>query len=278
MSPTEDELRSALHDGAGDVPDVEHIVFAATERRVQRRRLTLAVASAVIVVGVLGAGGTYLVQRGSPAQSSGSEFAVNGAHAPAAPAAAGAAGAASGARGTMSSPSTICPSNVPRTALPGGGRRNIAVRLDRQAVHPAGGHRDGVRVSERGDAEQTHRVTLTGSDAKALAGSLENASKTPIRGLCSDLRSVEQKTLAIIANTASGQRLPTVTTTINEPACAVRVTNGTAVRYGWSVSLSLSPKLKALGGRDGRRPRSPPGRGSTVTVSPSRHIDESPAH
>ncbi|MBE7190010.1 hypothetical protein [Jatrophihabitans endophyticus] len=286
MSPTEDDLRSALSEGAGDVPDAGHIAFVARETRARRRKRVLSAAAAVIVVGGVATGGTLLAQNSGSSENAGSGG--NADNVASAGTADGGGGSASGpavvpsAYGPRSSGSTtsgataggsgvVCPAGAGTSGLPAGGSTAGGGTTDKLFAQPV---RTLTVCSYPSASGSTAQLTLAGSDATTLADSLENASTTPYRGMCSDLRQADQRTLEIIATTADGKTLPTVTTTINEPRCAVVVSNGSAVRYDWAWPSTLSSQLARLSAGSGSSVGELPG----STVSTPGHAVGSPVH
>jgi hypothetical protein len=269
MSPTERDLRAALRDGEGDDPDVDRIVFHALLVRALRRRRALTTAAAVVVVAGVATGGTALVRGGfgggdsgsnSAKVNSGGRTAFGSADAAGSGAANAAGGAASGASGGAAAPSAAgggtadlpgCPASLPRYALPGGSTPSsggAGGRLFSGTVASAVVCSYGTVDAALGtDAPKPTRVVFTGADAATLATSLENAARTRPMGMCPLIRSADERALAVIGVAADGARLGTVTTTVNRPACAVVVTNGTARRYAWSPPPTLANRLLGAG-------------------------------
>ncbi len=98
-------------------------------------------------------------------------------------------------------------------------------------------------------------TVLTGEQARAFAASLEDASKARPAGVCPDYISADERRLTVAAVTADNGHLPVVVTTINAAPCRVVVTNGTAVRYGWSPPADLGPVLRQLVGPQSAAPK-----------------------
>jgi hypothetical protein len=279
MSPTERDLRAALHDGEGDGLNVDGIVSSVRSLRAQRRRRMLNTAAAVVVVAGVAAGGTALVRSATGDSTASDSAKTNNGGAASAPGGASAQrgsayGAANGTGngGLNSAPPPAglpgCPASLPRYTLPGtstpstsaaGGR--LFSGTVRSAVVCSYGSLD---AALSGNAPKPTRVVLTGNGAATLAASLENAARVRPKVMCPQIRSADERSLAVIGVAADGARLGTVTTTMNMPACDVRVTNGKAVRYAWSPPPSLANRLAGANPSAGRS------HGPVVNGSPTR--------
>ena len=149
-----------------------------------------------------------------------------------------------------------CPASLPRYALPGtstpstsaAGGPLFSGTVDSAVVCSYG----AVDTALSGKSPPPTRVVLRGNDATTLAASLENAARTRPNVMCPQIRSADERALAVIGVAADGARVGTVTTTINMPACDVRVTNGKAVRYAWSPPPSLANRLAGANPSAGR--------------------------
>jgi len=259
MSPTENELRAALHHGEGDGPDPFVITAAGRRARERRRSRLVNTAAAVVIIGGVGTVGTFLVQNtGTDQQNSGSndmgaaakapndrvvESAAGGArNAPVQTRSAPAGGASvlppGAARATGS-----CPATAPAVPVPGSA--GSAGPLFRRAPDELLVCTYTGVVSSAGPAS----VVLTGADARAVVTSLETAPTARPGGMCPTYRLAGERTVVIIGRSASGAPVGEVTTTLDRPACATVVTNGTSVRYGWTPPPELLRKVGPLGGR-----------------------------
>src|SRR5439155_8122953 len=120
MSPSESDLRAALHDGEGGNLDVDQLILGARAHAAQRRMRLLSTAAVVAVVASAGVGGAALLRSGSSPESDAGEKAANRSHS-AYDATAGnkRADAVPGAQGAASG--VPCPSSPPNYLLPGGG-------------------------------------------------------------------------------------------------------------------------------------------------------------
>lgn len=269
MSPSEFDLRSALRDGEGDGDggvEVEALIATGDARRAQRRVQLLSSAAVVVFVAAAGTGGALLWGNGGNGHDSGGGSqqqlsrvsAANGGAAHPSSSEPAASGAASG-----------CPEALPRHLLPGGagpGRSGSAAPLFTKPVA-------SIVVCSYGITKQSvhqtppipARLVLTGSQAQQLRSSLENAARTPPRTACPAILRADQRELAIIGVTAGGTRLTSITTTLNAVPCQVTVTNGTALRYGWSPPPALTEILRSL------TPRLRTGSGTTDPRQPSNY-------
>ena len=96
------------------------------------------------------------------------------------------------------------------------------------------------------------RAVLRGAAARTVVDSLEKAPRTKPTGACPFLRTADAQALAIVGVAADGTVVDTVTTTVGDPACSVRVTNGTALRYQWLPPAVLRLALAELNPSAGR--------------------------
>ena len=254
MSPNEFDLRSALHDGEGEVLDVEQVLAGARRRSQRRVRVLTAAAAVVVVAGV--ATGVAVVTRGSePATDSTGNRAGPGVfRVPSS-----ASGAASSTVGPSVATAALCPSSFPQTLLPGGGSPGQFGASGRLFAQPVA----GLVVCSYRTGRAAGRTVFDGSSARTLAASLENAARRPTGTACPDVVSADSTSLAIIGVTPSGRALRTVTTTLSFPSCNVRVTNGTAIRYDWTPPAALR---KSLTQTPTVTPSEPVGSGSASTT------------
>ncbi len=265
MSPSEFDLRAALHDGEGQPVDVDAVLTRGRAQRVRRRnRLLMSAAAGVLVVGV---GTAVALVRGSDGTRTGSDSAARDSRAPtqraevssqapglaaptAYPGAGGPAPSAMKSTGATSSstatatvaPELACPAAAPDLAAPAGGTAAggplFAAPVSTLVVcaYPGSGS----------VARAPANVVLSGRAARQLVSSLENASSEQSRQPCPTIARADARDLVLIGVTADHTRLAEVVTTLDEQPCAVRVTNGVAVRYGWSPPADLAPTLNHL--------------------------------
>lgn len=273
MSPTEDDLRSALSDGAGDVPDTERIMFAATQQRAARQKRLLSVAAAVVVVGGVATGAGFLAHHNRSTESAG------GGGAAAEPARDAVGGPATAADGEQPA-TTMCPSKMPASTTFGGadGTGKLFAEPVSSAVvcaYPTVGTTGPIKAGGGGTSSTPSSITLNGADATTLTDSLENAAKVRPGTVCPDIRLADQETIVVLAKASDGTELTPVTTTINEVACAVVVSNGSAVRYAWAPPAALHRDFAGLTGSGRADPGSVPAGGissgsPTVNGTPAR--------
>ena len=254
MSPSEKDLRAALRDGEGDhAPDVDDVIAHARAHRSQRRARVLSVAAAVVVVAAAGVGGAALWggSDGDGRQGAGTPLASTSAS----------PGSSATRNATPGTTAPTCPAGYPARSFPSGGLTSgaggpmFASPIDSVVVcsYSATG------TSSTGPAS----VTLTGSDASALADSIESASKAQLHVVCPDIVTAQKTRLAIIARTAGGTVLPTVTTDVSVPNCNQPITNGTAVRYAWKPPAAVAARITNL-------TRVQPAGGGAIKGSPVR--------
>ena len=231
MSPTENDLRAALHDGDGDgVPDVDGLIAHARGRRAQRRTRVLSTAAAVVVVAAAAVGGAVVWNDsgdGGP-QSAGT------------PTYADRAGSAGSSSGADHQAVETCPSTYPGRTIPGNAlSSNAAGPMFASPV-------SAVMVCGYTETGKVGSVSLTGSDATLLAQSIESASTSRLQIMCPDIVSAQRKELAIVASTSDGRQLPMVTTDVSIPNCNQPITNGTAVRWAWKPPTALESTISAV--------------------------------
>jgi hypothetical protein len=255
MSPSEFDLRAALHDGEGDPVDAGAVI-AAGQARIARRRTHLrnGAVTAALLAALVG-GGIAVFSGGSDRKTAGGNGGgtvdTRGADAKAGGGAAGGAGGATAPRPSSSpavpgpaaaAPSATCSASAPQA--PSARSADPSAPMFAKPV-------SSIVVCAYSQGNQTGRPrasVLTGAQAREFAASLENASKTRPSGMCPDYISADERRLAVRASTADGTPLQVVVTTINAAPCRVVATNGTAVRYAWSPPVDLGPVLRQLVG------------------------------
>lgn len=271
MSPSEFDLRAALHDGeGGDDLNVDQLIQHARARVTQRRVRLLSGAAIVAVVAGVATGGTLLAAgNGSQHSLANDQRADTSAgSAPGGQAAKARAPAPVGGHGAARSSRTAAP-----TAPAQGGivpMERSAATCPRRPPPPLPGGRSPDQSGTGGplftkpvvsivvcgygnmltrvSAPNGHpaRLELHDGAATRLAASLESAPKVKLHVMCPDYRTAATQQVAIIGIAANGTGAGTVTTTIGMPPCAVEVTNGTAVRYDWSPPADIARRLAAL--------------------------------
>lgn len=263
MSPSESDLRAALRDGEGDSPDVDRIVAGGESVRARRRVQLLTASVAVVLVAAGGITTAALVGNGNGPGRSISEGGDTPASTPTGdatgkPNTAARASARTTPRADVAPPGApapatgsgesgvVCPSVFPKQLLPGGGGsgqfgsagalfsapvRSIVVCSYGPVLNVAAGV---------GPA----RAVLTGSAATQLRVSLETAAKTPPFAVSCTEAQTRAYAFIGVGNYGAAQRA--VTATVSARPCAVRVTNGTAVRYEWQPPKDLLTALLAI--------------------------------
>jgi hypothetical protein len=266
MSPTEFDLRAALRDGEGDEPNADQLILHGRARVAQRRTRILSAAAVVAVVTGLG-GGIALLAHGGSGGDSASNAGGAGAASSQADSAYGAAGgtalapaagvpqaasslAERGLSGTLQIP---CPAALPQYLLPGGGGTGqfgadspLFGKPVRAVVVCAYG--PAAKATDRGAAHPA-RLELADGAATRLAASLDATPSATATGPHCPSSPAGPYRFAIIGLTADGARAGTVTAELTASGCTGQVTNGTAVRYGWSPPADLRSRLLALSRR-----------------------------
>lgn len=236
MSPSESDLRAALRDGEGDGPNVNIVIAGAQALRARRRSRLLSAAAAVIVVGGIGYGISQVSGDNAATSSAGGRAVTEPRQNIAGP---GSAGYANGS----STATFSCPTTFPRYALPGGG--SPGQFGSDGPLFPDGVSSVGV-CPYTAAGKPARALLIRGTEAKALVAGLENAPKTRPATLCPQYRLADSRQIALIGISADGASSRPVTAAVGVPACAVTVTNGTAVRYDWSPPASLLRALDAV--------------------------------
>lgn len=237
--PSEFDLRAALRDGEGDEPDVDQVIVAGAARRAQRRSRILSAAVVIIAVGGLGAGAAeFGGSGGSGSMNSDVAHGAGGALSAAIPAKVNALG------------DIACPATAPTYApLSGGGL--VGGTGYGSATQLFTGRVSSVVVCAYGATFNTEerssfapaRLELAGRQAKQVAHSLETAPTVAPSAACS---SAPTGQYALIPVDASGNTGRPVTAQVSTTGCGAVVTNGTAVRYGWTPPPDVATKLDEL--------------------------------
>ncbi|WP_375477092.1 hypothetical protein [uncultured Jatrophihabitans sp.] len=240
MSPTEEELRSALRAGEGDGVDADRLISNATAHRRQRRVRLLSGAAAAVVVA---AGATSLALWQSAGSSTNRHAAGDGPNPSSALTSPSPPTARAGSPGRPA-----CPAAEPSTARAGAAQPTTGP-LFGAPVTSVVVCAYGALVPQPGSpatsTPQT-RLVLTGAAAHLLVDSLEHAASIRPQTMCPMLRSVNARSLAIYGVQTDGSTLTPVTALIGAPACQTPVTNGIAVRYDWTPPKQLVPTLDKL--------------------------------
>ncbi|MDT4939907.1 MAG: hypothetical protein QOG80_3578 [Pseudonocardiales bacterium] len=228
MSPSEDQLRSALRHNEGGGLDVEQIVARAESARRERRvRLASAAAVVAIVAGVgTGVGITTRNSHSSTASKSADGYSV---------------GAGAAARGTAA-PSAV---NGPVTVIPCAAQLHVpAVAVGTDTSRPffsAGvsavtvcAYRFTGFAVVRTDGNSGEPITATyaGADAAAIVTSLEQAKPTPSGASCGAIQANGVYAIAVLARYASGAVADPVIVGVGP--CSGEVHNAHTSRYDWT--------------------------------------------
>jgi hypothetical protein len=232
VSPTEFQLRAALHEGEGQPLQAGAIIARAEAIQDRRRKRVTSLAAAAVVVGAVSAGGALLANTGSSernASSAGS--ADSGAHR-----------AASGPEARTPSLSVpiappnglACPALPPDPGSPAAGSSARRAPLFDEPV--ASITACGYASSGPTDAERLVGSTLlTGANAEALVRSVNSASTEVIAIPCP--APLERHSLVLLAVDPHGTPAQPVVASLD---CGGAITNGTAVRYGWTPPADLA--------------------------------------
>jgi hypothetical protein len=245
MSPSEAQLRAALHEGEGETLDAGALTaHASWVRRERRRRVYLAAgaAAAVAVIGVgiaswVGTGGRSTTSAGGDAAAparqvtrhAGSVPSADVRHRPAVGAPASHDAVGKRAPGE-------CPTTAPRYLLPGGGGSGQFGASEPLFTH--GVAKIVVCGYPAAATQSARRLVLTAGQATALAASLEAApaAMTTPGIKCANVDTLGG-TLDLLATDANGVASKPVVVTLGCPRNMA--TNGTAVRYVSELPVRL---------------------------------------
>ena len=239
MSPSESELRAALHEGEGGAPDADLVIARALRVRYQRRRLITSVASAAAVVAVVAVGGTLLARTGtdeSAGSGNGGGAALqDGNSGPARGANSPVPAAPDPAKQSAAASDIACAAQFPRLVLPGGGGTSQFGADEPLFSAPVAAMKICVYGPTAALVEQT---VLSASTASTVAAQLESGDPTN-RPNCPTTS--DEGDLAVHAVTSAGTPLPVVTVGLG---CPFQATNGTAVRWLSAAALdAVRPQL-----------------------------------
>ena len=247
MSPSESDLRAALHDGEGDVPKVDLLILRADARAAQRRTRLLSAAVIVGIVASAGVGIGFLASNsGQDEKHSANAFAAGGSAALRAPVASAEAGAGGGnAGGAYAADAAACPGNSARSAAHEGPARLSMFSASVTTVVMCAYSHSSARVPQPTSLAIAPRVVLSGTQATELVQSLKKASTKRPSGMCPLVRT-QSRPLFMIALTSDGTVAGVATTDLGVPACNVVSVSAEATRYSWSPPADLAPKLAKL--------------------------------
>jgi hypothetical protein len=253
MSPSEFDLRAALHDGEGDHVNVDQLVLAARAGAASRRARLLSTAAIVAVVAGAGVGGALLASSGNDSRlantQAGGGVYGRAATAPPHEALGGAGTAGQGGApvpapvyGALSGAGSRCPPAADATLRPAAAKLDADAPLFSRPVSTLLVCSYQLATRAKSAASPTS-VTLHGADARLVTASLEGAAKTPPTGRCPDIRSATQRNLVFQAFSPSGASAGEVTVSLAFSPCEVRVTSDNAVRYAWVPSEAVARLL-----------------------------------
>lgn len=260
MSPSEFELRGALHHGEGDDGplDIGTVILRAEAIRRERRVRVLTVAAAAVVV--LGVSTAVVITHRTPARTT-TAAAANGAGSasnrvpladqvppdvaalPSHDASAdditatssGLAVRPGGAAGGSSTAAATCPATAPAVTAPAAATSSQPMFSSPVVSIIACGYRasDGAQLSDaHGDRLLS---SLSESDVAATVTSINAASKDAVPIPCSN-PSATNGLLVLYASYASGPAKPVAASTY---ACDRTISNGTAERFDWTPPTGL---------------------------------------
>lgn len=249
MSPSEFDLRAALHDGEGDDVNVDQLVLAARAGAASRRARLLSTAAIVAVVAGAGVGGAVLASSGNDSNTSPTAAAgaarMPEAHTRLAPRQTVGAGASGGvadapapvpAYGAAAGTASQCPGAIDAARQPVTAQLDVNAPLFSKPVRTlvVCSYSAYPTATKAKSGAGPASFTLRGADARLVTDSLEAAAKSPPKGMCPDIRSAAQRNLVFRGFSSTGAPAGEVTVSLAFSPCDVRVTNGHTVRYGWN--------------------------------------------
>ncbi|MEO9140036.1 MAG: hypothetical protein ABI345_13335 [Jatrophihabitans sp.] len=279
MSPSEFDLRSALHDGDDEPLDVDRIVAGGRARAAARRTNLVTAVVAAACVGLAATTGIVIANHDDVGTATSADGVAGGAKLnPAAPQY-GAKSAARDAVASNPSPSSAsstgnggvepraenspgpvaCPTVLPRLTHPARPTPAPLFAGPSQSIVVCA---YGTSLEARVGGGRPGRSILTGRDAQHLESSLEAASRTPVAIPCPIIAMNSRREFAFLPVDSLGRTQAPITATLSAAPCNVTVTNGTAVRYDWTPPAALLTRLLAL------NPAAPP-TGAAPHPSPS---------
>jgi hypothetical protein len=261
VSPTEFDLRAALHDGEGDRVDPDQVIAGGRRQQAQRRARLMSTAAVTVLVAAAGIGATVIWNHSGPNPSTSADGSNRYDHGANSEALNGAAGgpalrpsgpqASRLTRGATPKAAEQCPDSLPRYLLPGGGspgQFDTARPLFAKPVSSVVVCSYGTPAMALGPTPVSipGRLVLDGAPAARLVTSLEQADTTRGTKFCPAPSTTVERELAIVGVTAAGKALDSVTANLSQPACDTVVTNGSALRYHWTPPPDLLRQLLAL--------------------------------
>ncbi len=249
MSPSESQLRAALHEGEGDPLDAGLLIAHANRLRRDRRQRVNRLAGATLVVGLIG-GGLMLLGRNGGMESGGGSSAGGGGGM-------GGAASAEAAPGAQNRPAsaTAPATSVPSRSAGGGGGVNdygeptqacpkVPDRVEvRSGLTEGGAVRALVPINTTsiracaypGGALQ--RTALFQSDrAKVLSDAVNSAGTEPAPAARTCTKDEPTGTVELLPYSPNGKRAKPVVVTVTCPNAIA--TNGVVTRY-----FVVAPKL-----------------------------------
>jgi hypothetical protein len=256
MSPSESDLRAALHDGEGGSLNVDLLIMKAEVRAAQRRTRLL---SAAIVVGVVASAGVGLGflsthskqdEKNGALSAGGQAASVPAqAHARAGGANVGASAAGTGSGTSAYSSAYGCPAEVsathPEDALATSTRTSMFSAQVSTVVLCSYNALTAAKDNTRRPATTPDQVVLHGAQAKQLVQSLKQAPQTRPTDPCPMVRTVSRP-LVIFAYTPSGKVAGVASTDLGVPVCNIVSFSDRDVRYNWTAPFSLAPAMGNL--------------------------------
>jgi hypothetical protein len=246
VSPDEFDLRNALREGEGERIDPDDVIAYAVAYRHARRVRIGSIAAGVVAVAGIGVGSVALVNdnggghrpeaaKSAPVVSGG----VNMGSSPR-PLDKRMAGGGGVARPTLAGAGTAslaCPEAPPRLMLPGGGGSGQFGSTGSLFSGAVG----SVTICAYPQGSAPLSTVLSGPDADELTTSMNAAATLPVPSACpANLTGVTLTVYAV--GKPDGKAMDPVVVS----PCGSMVTNGTAIRYGWTPPSSLTGFLASL--------------------------------
>ena len=247
MSPSEEQLRRALSEGAGAGPDVDTVLVRAEAFRRERRTKMLSAVAVVALVAGIGTGVGVLASHSSRSHSTASEKAANQGAGDAAGGSAGGGAYGLSSTGAAAAPSAelppaTCPSTAPVYSLANTSASAPFFNQPVTRITVCGYIGTGAVVLDRATNQPLMHV-YQGADAAAISDAITAAPKRTTLQACAVIPAVKLRRLLVLAQSASGALAPAVLVGVG---CDDSLTNGKAIAFEWKQPRALDAFLGEL--------------------------------
>jgi hypothetical protein len=263
MSPSEASLRRALRDGEGERLDPDVVLsHAEAFRRARRARVGGMIAAAAVVAGVGVGAGLLVADHNDPSRPRAGGIGAGGPSRPSSSPGPSSSGYnfSSGTTGTGSA-TGLCPGSIPLLPF---------VARQQQALFSGPVATLAVCLYDGPNALPSEDVVLVGSDAQAVATSLNLAGKVPATcaaGVSTSATGSDTPLTVVIEAwyASGGVALPVVAT--GDDVCADVATDGGVTVHGWRYPETIAKVIAGV--RDRLIPSSYPPPPTQTPSSPA---------